>query len=97
MVRLGIVSAHGPVLLAWAVLRHAALDDMGRAQTQHLGKTAIQLQTMHFLSDLLQDPGFSGTTNVSANLTSLYFPLFLFPLISAFINSKDRCNLSHFR
>uniref|UniRef100_A0A8C4N615 Nucleoporin 188 n=1 Tax=Eptatretus burgeri TaxID=7764 RepID=A0A8C4N615_EPTBU len=66
MVRLGIVSAHGPVLLAWAVLRHAALDDMGRAQTQHLGKTAIQLQTMHFLSDLLQDPGFSGTTNCTA-------------------------------
>uniref|UniRef100_UPI00358E080D nucleoporin NUP188 n=1 Tax=Myxine glutinosa TaxID=7769 RepID=UPI00358E080D len=66
MVRLGIVPAHGPVLLAWAVLRHAALGDVGRAQTQHLGKTAIQLQTMHFLSGLLQDPGFSGTSNCTA-------------------------------
>ncbi|XP_076436935.1 nucleoporin NUP188-like [Babylonia areolata] len=70
MSSLGSDAVHGPLLLAWAMVRHFHLppDQHHReaAETRRLGKVALQLGAFRVLLDMLGSDPFAGTSVVGA-------------------------------
>ncbi|KAL8562821.1 hypothetical protein ACOMHN_004513 [Nucella lapillus] len=67
---LGSDPVHGPILLAWAMVRHFYLTSdphsKEAAETRRLGKVALQHGAFRLLLDMLQSEPFAGTSVVGA-------------------------------
>ena len=59
---LGSETPHGPILLAWAVVRQLCLDDDRGNITRKMGNMALQLGVFPFLAELLDREPFSGSS-----------------------------------
>ena len=57
---LGSEAPHGPILLAWAVVRQLYLEDDSGNLTRKMGNMALQLDIFPFLEELLSREPFSG-------------------------------------
>lgn len=55
----GDIPHHGPVLLAWVLLRHT-LGPEECSSVSRLGSTALQLEVFKYLSTMLKGFGASG-------------------------------------
>ncbi|XP_075909302.1 nucleoporin NUP188 isoform X3 [Petromyzon marinus] len=77
---LGDLEIHGPVLLAWAMLRYKALPDDPKSATRRLGRSAVQLQAFRLVGRLLRAPGFSGSGCTSSTARAVVYGLLSFVL-----------------
>ena len=59
---LGSETPHGPILLAWAVVRQLCLDDDRGNITRKMGNMALQLGVFPFLAELLDREPFNGSS-----------------------------------
>ena len=67
---LGDLEPHGPVLLAWTLLRQLN-DPDDAALTSRLGNTALQLNVFRYLTTLLETEPFNGQTVRKTTLMTL--------------------------
>lgn len=56
----GDIPHHGPVLLAWVLLRHTLRPDESSPVIRRIGNTALQLGVFKYLSTMLKELGVSG-------------------------------------
>lgn len=56
----GDISHHGPVLLAWVLLRHTLQPVEAGPTIKRLGHTTLQLGVFQYLTDMLQALGSTG-------------------------------------
>lgn len=56
----GDISHHGPVLLAWVLLRHTLQSVEAGPIIKRLGHTTLQLGVFQYLTDMLQALGSMG-------------------------------------
>lgn len=56
----GDIPHHGPVLLAWVLLRHTLRPDESSPVVRRIGNTALQLEVFKYLSTMLKGLGVSG-------------------------------------
>lgn len=61
----GDISHHGPVLLAWVLLRHTLRPEEVSSVIRRLGHTTLQLGVFQYLTNMLQALGSTGN-NVGA-------------------------------
>lgn len=57
----GDIPHHGPVLLAWVLLRHTLSPDESSPVIRRIGNTSLQLGVFQYLTTMLQ--GLGGTGN----------------------------------
>lgn len=55
----GDIPHHGPVLLAWVLLRHTLRPDESSPVIRRIGNTALQLGVFKYLSTMLKGLGVS--------------------------------------
>lgn len=75
----GDIPHHGPVLLAWVLLRHTLQPDDSSPVIRRIGNSALQLSVFSYISTMLKSLAFSGndvrtqryTLGWSRNVTSL--------------------------
>ena len=60
LLTLGDIPHHGPVLLAWVLLRHTLKPSECSPVIRKIGNTALQLGVFKYLSSMLQGLGVSG-------------------------------------
>lgn len=60
LLTLGDIPHHGPVLLAWVLLRHTLQPVEAAAIIKRLGHTTLQLGVFQYLTDMLQALGSTG-------------------------------------
>ena len=58
---LGDLSAHGPVMLAWTLVRQLYVPEEA-AQTQRIGNAALNLNVFTYLCKLMDTEPFNGQT-----------------------------------
>lgn len=68
----GDISHHGPVLLAWVLLRHTLQPVEAGPIIKRLGHTTLQLAVFQYLTDMLQALGSMGN-NVGIVITCYRF------------------------
>lgn len=56
----GDIPHHGPVLLAWVLLRHTLRPDESSPVIRRIGNTALQLEVFKYISTMLKGLGVSG-------------------------------------
>lgn len=56
----GDIPHHGPVLLAWVLLRHTLRPDESSPVIRRIGNTALQLGVFKYISTMLKGLGVSG-------------------------------------
>lgn len=56
----GDIPHHGPVLLAWVLLRHTLRPDESNPMVRRIGSTALQLEVFKYLATMLKGLGVSG-------------------------------------
>lgn len=56
----GDIPHHGPVLLAWVLLRHTLRPEESSPVIRRIGNTALQLGVFKYLSTMLKGIGVSG-------------------------------------
>lgn len=56
----GDISHHGPVLLAWVLLRHTLQPDESSPVIRRIGNSALQLSVFSYISAMLKSLAFSG-------------------------------------
>lgn len=67
----GDISHHGPVLLAWVLLRHTLRPDESSPVIRRIGNTTLQLGVFKYISTMLKGLGVSGN-----NVREQRYPLF---------------------
>ena len=72
LLTLGDIPHHGPVLLAWVLLRHTVRPDESSPVIRRIGNTALQLGVFKYLSTMLKGLGVSGN-NVRSNAWEILF------------------------
>ena len=68
LLTLGDIPHHGPVLLAWVLLRHTLRPDESSPVIRRIGNTALQLGVFQYLSTMLKGLGVSGNNVRNANM-----------------------------
>lgn len=56
----GDISHHGPVLMAWVLLRHTLQPDESSPVIRRIGNSALQLNVFSYISTMLKSLAFSG-------------------------------------
>lgn len=56
----GDISHHGPVLLAWVLLRHTLRPEEMGSVIRRLGNTTLELGVFQYLTNMLQALGSTG-------------------------------------
>lgn len=60
LVTFGDIAHHGPVLLAWVLLRHTLQLEESSPVIRRIGNTALQLGAFKYISTMLKSLGVSG-------------------------------------
>lgn len=56
----GDITHHGPVLMAWVLLRHTLQPDESSPVIRRIGNSALQLNVFSYISTMLKSLAFSG-------------------------------------
>uniref|UniRef100_A0A3B3BVE8 Nucleoporin NUP188 n=1 Tax=Oryzias melastigma TaxID=30732 RepID=A0A3B3BVE8_ORYME len=84
----GDIPHHGPVLLAWVLLRHTLRPDESSPVVRRIGNTALQLEVFKYLSTMLKGLGVSGN-----NCTASTAKMCIYGLLSFVITSFEEESL----
>ncbi|XP_060937109.1 nucleoporin NUP188 [Limanda limanda] len=84
----GDIPHHGPVLLAWVLLRHTLRPDESSPVIRRIGNTALQLGVFKYLSTMLKGLGVSGN-----NCTASTAKMCIYGLLSFVITSFEEESL----
>ncbi|XP_068608729.1 nucleoporin NUP188 [Brachionichthys hirsutus] len=88
LLTLGDISHHGPVLLAWVLLRHTLRPDESNPVIRRIGNTALQLDVFKYISNMLKGLGVSGN-----NCTASTAKMCIYGLLSFVITSFEEESL----
>uniref|UniRef100_A0A3P8W9J0 Nucleoporin NUP188 n=1 Tax=Cynoglossus semilaevis TaxID=244447 RepID=A0A3P8W9J0_CYNSE len=86
----GDINHHGPVLLAWVLLRHTLRPDESSPVIRRIGHTALQLEVFKYLSAMLKSLGVSGN-----NCTASTAKMCIYGLLSFMMTSFEEESLQH--
>ncbi|XP_056146762.1 nucleoporin NUP188 [Lampris incognitus] len=78
----GDISHHGPVLLAWVLLRHTLKPDEPSPVTRRIAKASLELGVFKYLSTMLQGLGVSGNNCTVSSAKMCIYGLLSFAIIS---------------
>ncbi|XP_067105776.1 nucleoporin NUP188 [Osmerus mordax] len=78
----GDIPHHGPVLLAWVLLRHTLSPDEASPVVRRIGNTALQLGVFQYLTPLLQGLGGSGNNCTASTARMCIYGLLSFVVTS---------------
>ncbi|KAG7499100.1 nucleoporin NUP188-like [Solea senegalensis] len=84
----GDIPHHGPVLLAWVLLRHTLRPDDSSPVIRRIGNTALQLEVFKYLSTMLKGFGVSGN-----NCTASTAKMCIYGLLSFMITTFEEESL----
>ncbi|XP_036444229.1 nucleoporin NUP188 homolog isoform X2 [Colossoma macropomum] len=84
----GDISHHGPVLLAWVLLRHTLQPVEAGPVVRRLGQTTLQLGVFQYLTDMLQALG-----NTDNNCTASTARMCIYGLLSFVVTSFEEDTL----
>ncbi|XP_041666678.1 nucleoporin NUP188 isoform X2 [Cheilinus undulatus] len=84
----GDIPHHGPVLLAWVLLRHTLRPDESSPVVRRIGNTALQLGVFKYISSMLKGLGVSGN-----NCTASTAKMCIYGLLSFVITSFEEESL----
>ncbi|KAI3362181.1 hypothetical protein L3Q82_012508, partial [Scortum barcoo] len=84
----GDIPHHGPVLLAWVLLRHTLRPDESSPVVRRIGNTALQLGVFKYISTMLKGLGVSGN-----NCTPSTAKMCIYGLLSFVITSFEEESL----
>ncbi|KAM6985915.1 nucleoporin NUP188 [Aplochiton taeniatus] len=78
----GDIPHHGPVLLAWVLLRHTLSPDQSGPVIRRIGNTSLQLGVFQYLSTMLQSLGGSGNNCTASTARMCIYGLLSFVITS---------------
>ncbi|XP_022054283.2 nucleoporin NUP188 [Acanthochromis polyacanthus] len=78
----GDIPHHGPVLLAWVLLRHTLRPDESSPVIRRIGNTALQLEVFKYLSTMLKGLGASGNNCTASTAKMCVYGLLSFVITS---------------
>ncbi|XP_076014771.1 nucleoporin NUP188 [Genypterus blacodes] len=84
----GDIPHHGPVLLAWVLLRHTLRPEESSPVVRRIGNTALQLGVFKYLSAMLKGLGLSGN-----NCTASTAKMCIYGLLSFVVTSFEEESL----
>ncbi|XP_034565151.1 nucleoporin NUP188 homolog [Notolabrus celidotus] len=84
----GDIPHHGPVLLAWVLLRHTLRPEESSPVIRRIGNTALQLGVFNYISTMLKGLGASGN-----NCTASTAKMCIYGLLSFVITSFEEESL----
>ncbi|XP_029300553.1 LOW QUALITY PROTEIN: nucleoporin NUP188 homolog [Cottoperca gobio] len=84
----GDIPHHGPVLLAWVLLRHTLRPEESSPVVRRIGNTALQLGVFKYISTMLKGLGVSGN-----NCTASTAKMCIYGLLSFVITSFEEESL----
>ncbi|KAK0132054.1 Nucleoporin NUP188 [Merluccius polli] len=82
LLTLGDIPHHGPVLLAWVLLRHTLKPDESSPIIRRIGNTALHLGVFKYLSTMLQGLGVSGNNCTASTAKMCIYGLLSFVITS---------------
>ncbi|XP_072227764.1 nucleoporin NUP188 isoform X2 [Leuresthes tenuis] len=82
LLTLGDIPHHGPVLLAWVLLRHTVRPDESSPVIRRIGNTALQLGVFKYLSTMLKGLGVSGNNCTASTARMCIYGLLSFVVTS---------------
>ncbi|KAJ3598440.1 hypothetical protein NHX12_001950 [Muraenolepis orangiensis] len=82
LLTLGDIPHHGPVLLAWVLLRHTLKPDESSPVIRKIGNTALHLGVFKYLSTMLQGLGVSGNNCTASTAKMCIYGLLSFVITS---------------
>ncbi|CAL1567722.1 unnamed protein product [Knipowitschia caucasica] len=88
LVTFGDIHHHGPVLLAWVLLRHTLRPEETSPVIRRIGNTALQLGVFQYLSTMLKSLGASGN-----NCTASTAKMCIYGLLSFVVTSFEEDSL----
>uniref|UniRef100_A0A8C2FMC7 Nucleoporin NUP188 n=1 Tax=Cyprinus carpio TaxID=7962 RepID=A0A8C2FMC7_CYPCA len=78
----GDISHHGPVLLAWVLLRHTLRPEEVSSVIRRLGHTTLQLGVFQYLTNMLQALGSTGNNCTASTARMCIYGLMSFVITS---------------
>ncbi|XP_061912818.1 nucleoporin NUP188 [Entelurus aequoreus] len=78
----GDLPHHGPVLLAWVLLRHTLRPEESNPGIRRIGSTALQLEVFKYLSTMLKGLGVSGNNCTASTAKMCVYGLLSFVITS---------------
>ncbi|KAF3849399.1 hypothetical protein F7725_015896 [Dissostichus mawsoni] len=84
----GDIPHHGPVLLAWVLLRHTLRPEESSPVIRRIGNTALQLEVFKYISTMLKGLGVSGN-----NVTAITAKMCIYGLLSFVVTSFEEESL----
>uniref|UniRef100_A0A3Q3MVJ3 Nucleoporin NUP188 n=1 Tax=Mastacembelus armatus TaxID=205130 RepID=A0A3Q3MVJ3_9TELE len=87
----GDIPHHGPVLLAWVLLRHTLRPDESSPVIRRIGNTALQLEVFKYLSTMLKGLGVSGNNCTASTAKMCIYGLLSF-VIASFEEETAQCS-----
>ncbi|XP_054614138.1 nucleoporin NUP188 isoform X3 [Dunckerocampus dactyliophorus] len=78
----GDLPHHGPVLLAWVLLRHTLRPDESNPVIRRIGSTALQLEVFKYLATMLKGLGVSGNNCTASTAKMCVYGLLSFVITS---------------
>uniref|UniRef100_A0A3Q1FVW1 Nucleoporin NUP188 n=1 Tax=Acanthochromis polyacanthus TaxID=80966 RepID=A0A3Q1FVW1_9TELE len=87
----GDIPHHGPVLLAWVLLRHTLRPDESSPVIRRIGNTALQLEVFKYLSTMLKGLGASGNNCTASTAKMCVYGLLSF-VITSFEEESLQCS-----
>ncbi|KAM9735655.1 nucleoporin NUP188 isoform 1-T1 [Menidia menidia] len=82
LLTLGDIPHHGPVLLAWVLLRHTVRPEESSPVIRKIGNTALQLGVFKYLSTMLKGVGVSGNNCTASTARMCIYGLLSFVVTS---------------
>uniref|UniRef100_A0A3Q3GD73 Nucleoporin NUP188 n=1 Tax=Labrus bergylta TaxID=56723 RepID=A0A3Q3GD73_9LABR len=87
----GDIPHHGPVLLAWVLLRHTLRPDESSPVVRRIGNTALQLGVFKYISTMLKGLGVSGNNCTASTAKMCVYGLLSF-VITSFEEESLQCS-----
>uniref|UniRef100_A0A8C9Z6W7 Nucleoporin NUP188 n=1 Tax=Sander lucioperca TaxID=283035 RepID=A0A8C9Z6W7_SANLU len=87
----GDIPHHGPVLLAWVLLRHTLRPDESSPVVRRIGNTALQLGVFKYISTMLKGLGVSGNNCTASTAKMCIYGLLSF-VITSFEEESLQCS-----
>uniref|UniRef100_A0A3Q1IBP7 Nucleoporin NUP188 n=1 Tax=Anabas testudineus TaxID=64144 RepID=A0A3Q1IBP7_ANATE len=87
----GDIPHHGPVLLAWVLLRHTLRPDESSPVIRRIGNTALQLGVFKYLSTMLKGLGVSVNNCTASTAKMCVYGLLSF-VITSFEEETTQCS-----
>ncbi|XP_037121578.1 nucleoporin NUP188 homolog [Syngnathus acus] len=78
----GDIPHHGPVLLAWVLLRHTLRPDESNPVVRRIGSVALQLEVFKYLAAMLKGLGVSGNNCTASTAKMCVYGLLSFVITS---------------